>query len=74
MAFRTLLPVLTLVTVALLGPAFTGAALRGAGFGNAPRSSRVPRAADASMLTPFGPVVTYAKAGRMVSIDGEGGR
>ena len=69
MAFRTLLPLLTLLLVALLGPAFTGAALRAAGFG-APRSSRVPRAADASMLTPFGPVVTYAKAGRM---DGEGG-
>eukprot|EP00434_Breviolum_minutum_P023611 symbB.v1.2.020826.t1/scaffold1727.1/size109917/2 len=61
MAFRTLLPLLTLLLVALLGPAFTGAALRAAGFG-APRSSRVPRAADASMLTPFGPVVTYAKA------------
>lgn len=57
MAFRTLLPLLTLLLVALLGPAFTGAALRAAGFG-APRSSRVPRAADACKVSATLPPLT----------------
>ena len=59
MARRWILPVA--VAIAVWGTAFTGV-WRPPSAAQARRPSATARQADASMLTPFGPVVTYAKA------------